>query len=672
MNASWRWGATFLFLLAWSIPAASGAAAPKASETTSASDTSSGSADYIEPQIVRLTYVEGDVRLSAGDGKGAIGKNWVQAQSGIVIEQGYTVATGAGRAEIELEDESVIDLAANSTLLFEELDVYRAPLTKVLLVNGTATIDVQPLPSGVFELEVPDSTRLTITPPEAAFLRVDSYVDGMAVTPQRDTAATNDEYSKVQVQAGQTILYRGTSTPVVDSSAPAPPDEFDQWVQNRAALRQSDLAAALKASGLSEPVPGLVELYKAGSFSSCAPYGTCWQPAAPAESSLQSPPPAAPQNEPLTAPPNQPQSSPSAPGLANQSPANLPPKPPAQTYSYTIRPCVSQTETLDHVWDPKKKKWVEQYQYSEPPYWDWTLCRAGSWIHRGHGFVLVLHKKKPHHHHPPVCWVRVGGKTGFVPRNPADKKGKPPINLKYGLFVPSGKPNRPAKLVQVDSSQKLQLLDDPPKNFREILPRLPAAQRPVIESRTLAEREAPAKSSVGTVAPKEKKTAIAYDYGKSRFTGSGLASSGSAGKSALVAKLDFREAGPVGWTVWSGIRVSNPSGAAIELARNGGGGRSEVVVRGAGRSSSSGGGHAAGGGSSGSRSGGGGHSSGGSSRGSGSSGGGNHGGGGGYSGGGRSRGGGSSGGGGGGSRDGGGGGGGGSSGGGAGNGPRPK
>lgn len=660
MNASWRWGATFLFVLVLFISTASSAATPNASETTSPSDTSSGSADYLEPQIVRLTYVEGDVRLSAGDGHGAIGKNWVQAQSGIVIEQGYTVATGSGRAEIELEDESVIYLADNSTLLLEELDVYRAPFTTVLLVNGTATIDARPLPQGMFKLETPNADFVSLAYPESDFLRVDSYLDGMAVTPQKDTAATQDGVSKIQVQAGQKVIYGASGVPSVgDPSKITPPDPWDQWVASRSAGRQTAMQAALKASGLSEPVPGLVELYKTGTFSSCAPYGTCWQPNQSAEPSPQDSPQAPPQ----TAPPNQPPSSPSAPGLPNQSPANRPPKPPVQTYSYMIRPCVSQTETFDHVWDPKKKKWVfvERYQYSEEEYWDWVLCRAGTWIHREHGFVLVLHKKKRHHHHPPVRWVRVGGKTGFVPRNPADKKGQPPINLKYGLFVPSGKPDQPAKLVQVDSSQKLQLLDDPPKNFRKILPSLPAAQRPVIESWTLAEREAPAKS--GAAEPKGKKTAIVYDYGKRRFTASGLASSGSAGKSALVAKLDFRGAGPVGWSVWSGIRVSNPSGAAIELARNGGGGRSEAVVRGTGRSSSSGGGHVVSGRS---RRGGGGHSSAGSSRGSGSSSGGSHG------GDGSSRGGGSSGGGGSGSRGGGSGGGGGSSGGGAGSGPRPK
>ncbi|HTZ72576.1 MAG TPA: FecR family protein [Candidatus Aquilonibacter sp.] len=653
MNAFWRRGATFLFVLAFSIPAPSSAATLKGSETASLSDTSSGSGDYIEPQIVRLTHVERDVRLSAGDGKGAIGKNWVQALPGIAIEQGYTVATGAGRAEIELEDGSLIYLADNSTLLFEELDVYRAPLTRVLLVNGSAVLDAHPLPSGEFAIEVPSSNRITITPPESIFLRVDSYVDGMAVTPLQDTAITNawslqhrdTGPQKIQLRAGQTVVYHGPSASVADPATLTPPDEFDQWAKSRAALRQSDLAAALKASGLSEPVPGLIELYKTGSFSSCVPHGTCWQPSLPAESSPQSSSPS-----PQAAPPNQLQSA-----AANQSPANLPPKPATQIYSYGIRPCVSQTETVNDAWDPKNKKWVEQYQYSGEEYWDWTLCRAGSWIHREHGFVLVLHNKKhhPHHHHPPVCWVRVGGKTGFVPRNPADKKGKPPINLKYGLFVPSGKGNEPAKLVQVDSSRKVAILDDPPKNFREVLPILPAAQRPVIDSRTLAGREVPAKS--GAAEPKEEKSAILYDYGKSRFKSSGVVSSGSAAKSALVAKLDFRGAGSAGWSVWSGIRVSNPGGAAIELVRSGGG-RSAVVIRGAGGSSLGGGRVFTGGTRSGSGSG-----SGGSARSTGSSGGG-----GGYSGGGGYRGGAYSGGGGGGYS------GGGSSGGGSASGPRPR
>ena len=90
-------------------------------------------------------------------------------------------------------------------------------------------------------------------------------------------------------------------------------------------------------------------------------------------------------------------------------------------------------------WDPRKQMWVykllyDQYSY----YWDWASCRAGNWIHQNHGFVLVLHKPPKKHHHPPIVWVHAGDKTGFVPRSPLDKTGKPPVNLKYGLFLPTG------------------------------------------------------------------------------------------------------------------------------------------------------------------------------------------------------------------------------------------
>src|SRR5882672_5307214 len=76
-------------------------------------------------------------------------------------------------------------------------------------------------------------------------------------------------------------------------------------------------------------------------------------------------------------------------------------------------------------------------------------CQKGVWIpHRGH-FARVLMprtapgcagKKCPPIHPPHPLWVRAGGKVGIVPRHPDDVKGKPPINLKYGILVPPAKP----------------------------------------------------------------------------------------------------------------------------------------------------------------------------------------------------------------------------------------
>jgi FecR protein len=261
MNASWRWGTTSLLSLLLLVPAA-----------TFASDTSS-SANFVEPEIVQLAYVEGDVRLSTGDDKnGAIGKTWVEAQPGIPIEQGFNLSTAAGKAVIELEDGSVIYLADNSTLVFKELaTIDDAPTTGIELVTGTATVDVHPLPKGEFVLETPNSDNVSLTAPKSALLRVDSYLDGMAVTPQLDTAVSQAG-NTTRLHAGQKVIYNDVGLPIVANGAKLPPpDPWDQWVASRVALRQTDIAAALKASGLSAPVPELVELYKTGTFFSCPP-----------------------------------------------------------------------------------------------------------------------------------------------------------------------------------------------------------------------------------------------------------------------------------------------------------------------------------------------------------------------------------------------------------------
>jgi hypothetical protein len=62
-------------------------------------------------QIVRLSFVQGDVRISRGkEAKHATGGDWGQATAGIPLESGFSLATGKGRAEIEFEDASTVYL----------------------------------------------------------------------------------------------------------------------------------------------------------------------------------------------------------------------------------------------------------------------------------------------------------------------------------------------------------------------------------------------------------------------------------------------------------------------------------------------------------------------------------------------------------------------------------
>jgi hypothetical protein len=77
-------------------------------------------ADQKDGPLARLRLVQGDVRLSAGDRKHPnLTQRWQQAESEIPIEQGFSVATGEGRAEIEFTDGGQAYLAKNSLLLFK-------------------------------------------------------------------------------------------------------------------------------------------------------------------------------------------------------------------------------------------------------------------------------------------------------------------------------------------------------------------------------------------------------------------------------------------------------------------------------------------------------------------------------------------------------------------------
>ena len=75
------------------------------------------------PQIVRIAYLEGDVRVSRGqDGGAPKDTDWEMAVANLPIEAGFSLATGAGRAEIEFEDASTVYMAPNTVLIFDGLE----------------------------------------------------------------------------------------------------------------------------------------------------------------------------------------------------------------------------------------------------------------------------------------------------------------------------------------------------------------------------------------------------------------------------------------------------------------------------------------------------------------------------------------------------------------------
>jgi hypothetical protein len=520
-------------------------------------------------QIVRLSYLQGDVRLSRGNGKGPdLTKPWEQAVASLPILQGYSVATGNGRAEIEFEYGSTLYLAENSVLLFQTLTVADGvPSTVMELAAGTATVSAHPIPKEVFHLITPTMGFLFTEP---SLSRVDSYLDGDTI------ALWGDGWEDVTQWHLGSVTYHGHGAPakVVRVDHSGTPADWDEWVAARVKQRQADTVAALKASGLTSFVPGLTDLYNDGRFFSCAPFGTCWEPkelpetdptfgaaqplvaavstdAAAASSQLASthatPQQTGPQQSGTTQSQTQQQETTPTPGT---TPPITRRKLEFSDFSYVLAWCPLEFRDIETAIDPVTKKQtivrVTDEIYSGRR-WTWALCHSGAWIHRQGGYTFVVGKKR---HHPPVHWLRTGNGVAYVPRHPSDVKGQPPLNLKYGVFAAKNGPNGPFEHFDFKPMEKYKVLSEAPKEFRNIQhPQLAKADRPEIQGRLVA-------GVIPGLPGKSYASPITYDYKTRKFVQAGAPVAGRTGKPVVLGSLSAHG----GYSIGSGRSAGGGGG----------------------------------------------------------------------------------------------------------------
>jgi hypothetical protein len=479
-------------------------ASPSDTATTSQpKPTSSTVAPPTYDQIVRLSLVEGDVRVSRGkDGEHATGSDWGEATTDLPIETGFTLSTGTGRAEIEFEDASTVYLGENSVLTFNELtSTAGVPCTDVTLVSGTATLNVRTASSGEWFILRTPTDRLSVAYPHKSILRVNSYLDAMALTPQEGSDLHLGTATQPTAK-GQTVTYRKGR--VIAPETPATPDEFvawDDWTAKRIAARDNAMSATMKDAGLSTPVPGLAEMKDQGAFFACAPYGTCWEPnngwgdveAAPAEFHVQH-----------TSDPSQKQSVSSTQAYQSASPNAL-----LRTEDDEVFPCSPDRVRRLIARDPvtgRETVLSTEFDPNAAPY-DWAICHTGSWIHREHRYVWVAGTRR--HHHCPVHWVKYGGSKGYVPIHPHDVAGKPPLNLKHGVFATSGRKGESVEHVAFSPNTPMKLLATAPGEFlKPYFPPLQHAETPHLEGHFMKSGSLSGKPGMAEHAG----TAITFDH----------------------------------------------------------------------------------------------------------------------------------------------------------------
>lgn len=530
-----------------------------------------------EDRVVFIASVQGDVRISNGkDHRPDLNTPWQAALGGERVVEGSALSTGNGRAEIEFENGSTVYLAENSLLLFKEL---RAPgdrvLSRMALAVGRATFSMQPALRESFFIDTP-TARLELSETEKFFVRLDAYLDATAITAegQKSEPVVWRDGRHLQLPKGKTVFFQdgavipppARSTPAealgmtpfpwtmpdfqlpalaflynrTNDLHPGPEDEqteaaseWDAWVSGRVEQRNAVTAAALKASGLSSPIPGLVDLYEQGRFFNCEPYGTCWEPAEPEaveENSLQLPAP------------------------NRQSP------PPAQA-NPAFQPQTVQWRQFVGGWcDPGRSVVVTRVAHSPEELRQFTavkdaawhsstgfnrysvVCDYGYWIRDRRRYVRVVNRGRPPGcvgkcvvHAPRPVWVRVGNRIGFVPPHPNDVKGKPPINLKEGILLPPSKPGEPIGRVALAPSQKVTVLDKAPRE----VPSEPVNQAlhvsaPEIHAHLLQEAFPTRSPSFSASAVPQ----ITYEYKSHHFLTPASAAAGGKSKEVPVGGID--------------------------------------------------------------------------------------------------------------------------------------
>jgi hypothetical protein len=448
--------------------------------------------DTTYAQVVRISYVEGDVRIARGEqNEKPAGPVWEKATADLPIEAGFSVVTGTGRAEIEFEDASTLYLGENSVLTLNDLQTRSGiPHSEVALLSGTVTLHIRPSVAGeLFILRTP-TDELTTSFPHKTYMRVTSYTDAMAITGQDGGFIHLQPTGDEKMLPGQTLFFHGGSkvnSPSTEGGGELV--EWDKWVAERVEQRKSAMTEVMKAAELSSPIPGLAEMKGQGRFFECKPYGTCWEPNAADEA-----------NQARERSPEFRPSSTRASGMPAHlvqasflKTTRIPGTAAAQSSSTTSLigpwdeepyfPCLPLALRYRVVRDPvtgKERVIGTSYDSNLYPY-RWAVCHSGSWIHRRHHYVWVVGHKI--HHVEPVRWVKSGHTVAFVPLHPYDVKGRPPINQKEEVFAVNSKNGLSIEKLKFDPGHSVEYLKEPPREFRTTYLRpLPGAEVPHMES----------------------------------------------------------------------------------------------------------------------------------------------------------------------------------------------
>src|SRR5712691_7560032 len=167
--------------------------------------------DYTYARVVRLSRVDGDVQIArprAENDDQSKDSGWEQAVVNLPIQQGFSVATGQGRAEIEFENGATARLAENSLLQFTELALsIGGRITRLTLTQGTATFYANLQRDDSFVVASP---HLQVVIPGNARFRLDVADDSTSVSALKGDVEVDSRAGTNRLTKGNTLTYRAS------------------------------------------------------------------------------------------------------------------------------------------------------------------------------------------------------------------------------------------------------------------------------------------------------------------------------------------------------------------------------------------------------------------------------------------------------------------------------
>ena len=318
-------------------------------------------------RVVRLSLVDGAISIAhAGE------SYWQPALANMPIQEGDTLASASGFAEVEFENGCVAYLAENSTLQFTKLSLENGGrMTEMTLTQGTASFYASPSSQDSFEASTPD---LGVAVLDKGQFRMDVTAGGSSVSAYAGSVSVSSSAGTNSLGKGQTLTFRAEGSQSASVAKNSGADAFDRWVNSQTQVIRAGTQDSL--GYVNSPYSyGLADLDGYGSWLDCPGVGTCWQPM----------------------------------GMG------------AGWIPYA-----------DGFWSPFDGLGMTWVSY-EP--WGWMPYHFGSWtMSPMYGWVWApgtISTWQP----AMVAWVQSGGQVGWVPLAPNDQTGRPLANLQRAFVV---------------------------------------------------------------------------------------------------------------------------------------------------------------------------------------------------------------------------------------------